>query len=135
MNTWQLAEDFRQGAIGTDGFVEAEFVTGQNQGDLPSNAAIFSATDEPFSADGKTGRFILTVTVRTHAADATAGAHAARVKAMQDNFRGNQASWMSFFDTLAHFRLIGFSALPEEGGTERSAFETPIRFAGTAVEL
>ena len=137
MNTWQLAEDFRNGLVGLAGFAEAEFRTGQSEAEETTNSAIIDATDEPFSANGKTGKFTLTVSVKTHAEDATAAQHAARVKTMRDALLdpAAKAALIAALNGLGNFTIKGYSALAEEGGVERSAFETPVRITGTAVEL
>lgn len=141
MNTFQLAEDFRAlfaalVTAGTTGLVGRFTFTRQESADYQSPALVFAVDATPFSSDGKTGVFELTVTAESNPADTTEAAHLATVAAVQAQLLGTgQAALLAALNALTRWTCKGWSAAADADGVASSRFETPCKIVGTIIQL
>lgn len=138
MNTWQLAEDFRLLFAADIALAALGKVTAQEDtADVPRPRLVFTASDEPFTANGKGGKFTLTITVESPADNTTDSAHSARVKLVTEKLHASvtKAALIAALNATGRWQIIGYNSASQSDELQGFRFETPVRIVGTAREL
>lgn len=136
MNAWQLAEDIRVGIEGTSTGVDYRHAQDEQKLEAPAYPAVIVGLEcEPFSADGKVGKFRLVLHVKSQAQNTTGAAHAALVAETRAQFLPDTSPIISYIDSVGHFHIVGYNAGPDDPNIENNAFSTPIVIVGTVREL
>ena len=138
MNTWQLAEDFRT-LIASFG-VGGAWLHEQQAVEITRPSVTVSVSENPFSSDGKAGRFTLRINVHSQAHDTPAVDHQGVVAALRLRFfdpteKVGTIAAMNAKGGGTRWALAGYSAGAEEPGEAGDAFTTVIIVTGTIRQL